>query len=166
MTAAPKKAAPTPVPEGERETVAEVLHRDIESVKTLNELTAQLNDRIKQFETLLRDQRLGVVARVETQPGKRWLSFRKFESRWTLCAETAQDGNEPDFKPLLEASRATRLYAVKYFRALFEAFGPALDAELKSLDRATQLADEVIDAITEHLVQSSPPPKPTPKERP
>ncbi len=80
----------------------------------LNEETELLNQKIREFEQLLIEMRLGVSAKLAM--GDCFLGFGKFGKHWCLVIVHGEDST-----PLVNASREARVAAVDYFEALVKA---------------------------------------------
>jgi len=103
----------------------------------LNEETERLNQKIREFEQLLVEMRLGASAKLVM--GDCFLGFGKYGKNW--CLAVIHEGGST---PLINASRETRVAAVDYFEELVKRLQESAVEATARVTAAREKAEEIL----------------------
>lgn len=103
----------------------------------LNEETELLNQKIREFEQLLVEMRLGVSARLIM--GDCFLGFGKYGKNW--CLVVIHEGGST---PLVNSSREARVASVDYFEELVKMLQESAAEATAQVTAARNKAEEVL----------------------
>lgn len=118
-----------------------------ESSKSLNSLTEDATQTVRDVEGFLRDE-CSIGIRTSIPIGikdnvRMFMAYRKFNSQWRITLQFGADDDDPEFRPWTDCSRDNKLWSIEHLPSLIKAIDGEVDSRIDAAEKTLSFLQTV-----------------------